>query len=139
VSSPSWEIQKVLVAQLKADTTFMGLISNRIYDEPETNLQYPYVVVGDAVENKWNDLSHNGFETYFSFHIYTKPSGLGFYQAKQIESAIDKILNMKKFALTGYTMVICQFDNAISDRENDIRIISVRYKILTDSDTLITF
>lgn len=134
MASPDWEVQKVLVAQLKADSTFMNLISDRIYDEPNTNLQYPYVVVGDAIENPDNNLARNGFETYLNFDIYTKPAGLGFYTAKQIQSAIDTVLNMKRFTMTGFTMIICMFDNAITDRDGDKRIISARYKVISQDN-----
>lgn len=137
--SASWEVQKVLVAQLKADSTFMNLISNRIYDEPNTNEQYPYVIVGDTIETSDNDLSHNGYDTSMNFMIKTKPAGLGFYQAKQILEEMNRILNMKIFDMTGFTMIICRFDNMITDRDNDIRTLSVRYQVLTDTSTIIKY
>lgn len=137
--SASWEVQKALYSALKADVTFMGLVGNKIYDEPPTNTDYPYVVISDTIEVSDNDLSHNGYETSVIFNIYTKPAGLGFYQAKKILERMNYILNMKKFALTGFTMLICRFDNMITERDSDIRIITARYMVLTDTDTLITF
>lgn len=137
--SASWEVQKVLVAQLKADSTFMNLIGNRIYDEPNTNEQYPYVIVGDTIETTDNSLSFNGYDTSISFTIKTKPGGLGFYTAKQILEEMNRILNMKKFAMTGFVMNICKFDNMVTDRDGDIRSILVRYQVLSDTNTLITF
>ena len=137
--SATWEVQKVVVAQLKADSTFMNLISNRISDEPPTNEEYPYVTVGDAVEVSDNSLSYNGYDTSITFMIHTKPAGLGTYTAKQILKAMNDVLNMKKFDMTGYTMIICKFDNAVTDRDGDKRNILVRYQVLSDTNTLITF
>ncbi len=129
----------MLVAQLKADSTFMDLISNRIYDEPNTNEQYPYVIVGDTIETTDNSLSYNGYDTSINFTIKTKPAGLGFYTAKQILNAMNDVLNMKKFAMDGFVMNICKFDNMVTDRDGDIRSILVRYQVLSDTNTLITF
>ena len=137
--SASWEVQKVLYEQLKADSTFMNLIGNRLYDEPETNEIYPYVVVGDSIEIPDNDLSHLGYDTSVTFTIKTKPAGLGFYTAKNILKEMNRILNNKIFDMTGFTMIICRFDNMITDRDNDIRTISVRYQVLTDTETKITY
>lgn len=137
--SASWEVQKALYSALKGDTTFMGLINNKLYDEPPTNSSYPYVTCSDMIEISDNDLSHRGFEVSAIFSIYTKPAGLGFYQAKQILGAMNTVLNIKRFSLTGYEMIVCKFDNAITERDDDIRIITVRYTVLVDSNTLITY
>ena len=137
--SAQWECQKVLYEQLKADSTFMALISNKLYDEPPTNLSYPYVVIGDSVEVPDNDLCHNGYDTDIMFKIYTKPGGLGFYTAKTILTAMNNVLNMKKFDMVGFTMIICKFDNSITQRNNDIRSITVRYNVLTDTMIDVSF
>lgn len=137
--SASWEAQKALYTQLKNDATFMNLIGSRLYDEPVTNNVYPYVMVGDTIEVPDNDLSHNGYDTSITFTIKTKPAGLGFYQGKQIVEEMNRILNMKIFDMTGFTMIICRFDNMITDRDGDIRTISVRYQVLSDTSTIIKY
>ena len=137
--SASWEVQRVLVAQLSADSTFMDLISNRLYDEPPTNEDYPYVVVGDTVETPDNSLTYNGYDTSLSFTIKTKPGGLGFATAKEILNAMNNVLNMKKFDMTGFTMIICKFDNMITNRDGDIRSIISRYQVISDTETVIKF
>jgi hypothetical protein len=124
---------------LIASTTLTNLIGSRLFDEPSTNSVYPYVVVGDTTEIPDNRLIRNGFECTLTFHIYTKPAGLGFYTAKKILEAMNAVLNMKKFAMTSYTMVICQFDNMATERDDDKRIISARYRVIAHSDTIITF
>lgn len=137
--SASWEAQKALYDQLKADSTFMNLIGDRLYDEPNTNETYPFVIVGDTIETSDNTLYYNGYDTSINFTIKTKPAGLGFYPAKQILEEMNRILNMKKFAMDSLTMIICKFDNMVTDRDGDIRSILVRYQVLSDSNTLITF
>ena len=128
--SASWEAQVALYNALIADSTLMNLISSRIYDEPPTDLDYPYVVLGgmtEVAENRHNAL---GYSVTATFTIYTKPFGLGSYQAKNILTNMNRILNMKSFSLTSYTMLKCYFENAMYGREQDIRTIDVRYRIL---------
>lgn len=137
--SPSWEVQKTLYDQLVADSVFMDLIGNKIYDEPPTNEGYPYVVIGDSIEIPDNDLSHNGYDVSALFYIYAKDEGLGYWKAKKIFVEMNRILNMKKFSMDNYNMIICRFDNMITDREKDKRVLTVRYQVLVDSDQLVTF
>ena len=128
--SASWEVQKVLYDKLKANSTFMNLISS-LSDEPPTNQTQPYVVVGDAIENTDNTICKNGYEVIQFFKIYTKPGKLGFYPAKQIYIAMNNVLNMKKFTLSGNLyMINCKLDNMQTIRKDDIRQITARYQVL---------
>lgn len=137
--SAQWEVQKALYNQLSADNTFMTMIGSRLFDEPPTNSEYPYVILGDAVEIPDNTLSFNGYDTSVTFMIKTKPAGLGSYTCKTILQEMNRILNMKKFTMDTLTMIICRFENAITDRSGDIRSMSVRYQVLSDTNTEITF
>jgi len=134
-----WEVQKAIYTALTANTNLMTLVSNRIYDEPPTNETYPYLVIGDAQEIDQNRLAYKGYEIQSTIVIYTKPAGLGFYTAKKIGEEVSNSLNCKKLHLTGYTMVICKLDNSYTNREDDKRILTVRYMSLVDEDILITF
>jgi hypothetical protein len=137
--SAQWEAQVALYDALMANSTFTTLISSRLYDEPPTNSAYPYVVIGNTTEITDNRLNYNGFDVTITFDIFTKPGGLGFWQAKKILEAMNTVLNVKKMSMSNYTMLICQFVNSITDRDDDIRIISARYRVLCHSDTAISF
>jgi hypothetical protein len=117
----------------------MNLISDNLYDEPLTNLTYPYVVLGDGFENPDNTLCYNGFDVIIFFKIYVKSGSLGYYNAKQIIKAMNDVLNMKKFAMDGYDMIICKYDGSSVVRDDDIRSINVRYNVLADTNTAIAF
>lgn len=134
------ETQKAIYDAMVADTTLTSLVSAaNIVDEPKTDLDYPYIVIGDATEIPDNRHRYLGYEVTHTLHIYTKPAGLGFYTAGKILERLNQILNMKRFALTNYNMLVCLFDNAVNDRDNDKRIISVRYRILCHSNTEVTY
>ena len=125
-----WEVQKALVAALKADTDFMSSINNRIYDEPPTNQKYPYVLVGDMTEIPDNRHTFLGFNITSTFTIWTKPGGLGFSQAKEITRKMNTVLNMKIFPLGGsFSMIICFLEDVTTAREDQYRVIRVIYRV----------
>jgi hypothetical protein len=137
--SAMWEVQKALYDALKADSTFMNLINNKLYDEPETNEDYPYVTIGEGQETTANRLSMRGYDNLVIFNIFTKPHGLGFYPAKQINAEMVRVLDHKKFTLENYVMVICKYENAIPNRDGDTRILHSRFRVITHSNELITY
>ena len=100
---------------------------------------YPYIVIGDMTEIPFNKHRGLGYEITHTMHIYTKPYGLGFYTASQILKRLNTLLNMKRFTLTSYHMLVCLLDSSRTERDGDKRIISVRYRILCDSDTIVTY
>lgn len=137
--SATWEVQKAIYDTLANDSTFMNLISNRLYDEPVTNNQYPYVLLGDCTEIPDNRLIKNGYEVTATLFIYTKDEGLGYYKGKQIYKEMNRLLNVKKPSLDTLTTVICELDNMYTDREDDKRVISVRYRFIAHDNNTNTF
>jgi hypothetical protein len=125
--SAAWEVQKALYDAMVADTTLTTLVSNRIYDEPPTDVQYPYIVIGDMTEIPDNRHRLLGYDVTHTIHIYTQPYGLGFYPATKILERLNVVLNMKRFNLSSFNMLVCKLDNAINERDGDKRIISARY------------
>ena len=128
--SANWEVQKAVYSTLKTDTTFTNLVST-IVDEPDTNKDYPYVLIGEGTENPDDNHSTLGYETFLNLIIYTKPAGLGYYTATQILTRMNALLNTKRLTLDSLRMLICVYDNSSKFRNKDIRGINVRYKILT--------
>lgn len=136
--SAKWEVQKSIYNALATNSTFMTLISNRLYDEPETNQQYPYVTLGEATEVIDNTHDKLGYNITLTCAIYTKPYGLGYYQGDSIYAEMNNSLNMKKLTMsTGYRMIICKLDymyNEVELREQrtdgEKRVHYVRYRVL---------
>jgi hypothetical protein len=128
--SAQWEVQKAIYTALSTDNTFMTKIGSRLYDEPPTNESFPYVTIGQMVENKYNRFNSKGFEVIARIDIYTKSGRLGFKPAKEILIEMNRILNQKILTLTGYTMIQCYFDNSDTERDEDKRILSANYIVL---------
>jgi hypothetical protein len=127
--SVKWYVQEALYNALTSSSTFTTIVSNKIFDEPPTNTTYPYVVIGNATEVPECTHDKKGYNVTMTNFIYTKPYGLGFYQGDMILKAMNDVLHMKRFTMTGYNMIICKLDNTVWSREDDKRIIDVRYRL----------
>ena len=132
--SAQWEVQKALYTALSADSAFMTKIGSRLYDEPPTNETFPYVTIGYMIENKYNRFNNEGYEISARFDIYTKSGRLGYKPAKEILVEMNRILNLKRFNLTGYNMIQCYYETSDTERDEDKRILSARYTILTQAN-----
>lgn len=131
-----WEVQKAIVSTLTGSTTVTSLIGSAIYDEPPTNVQYPYVVVMDGEELPNDNHNRLGFEATCTLFIYTKSSGLGWYQAVKILDAFNEVLNRKRLELDTLFCEICKLDNVIKNRVDETRILEVQYSVLTSKNSL---
>jgi hypothetical protein len=131
--SAMWECQKAIYTALSSDTTFMTKIGSRLYDEPPTNEAFPYVIIGQMTEGRFNKLGSKGFEVQARIDIYTKSGRLGFKPSKEIQVEVDRLLNLKRFNLTGFNMVQCYLETTDTERDEDKRIITSRYNILVES------
>ena len=127
--SAMWECQKAIYTALSSDSSFMTKIGSRLYDEPPTNETFPYVTIGQMLETRYNKLDSKGFEVYARIDIYTKSGKMGYKPSKEIQVDVDRLLNLKRFNLTGYNMVQCFLDSTDTERDEDKRIISTRYII----------
>jgi hypothetical protein len=131
--SAMWECQTALYTALSGDATFMTKIGSRLFDEPPTNQAFPYVTLGNMIETRNNKLLSKGFEVSARIDIYTKSGRLGYKPAKEIQVEVDRILNLKRFNLSGYNMVQCYLEATSTERDEDKRIVSSRYTILVET------
>lgn len=130
--SAQWEVQKAIYTALSTDTAFMTKIGSRLYDEPPTNESFPYVTIGSMIENRSNKLKEKGFEIFARIDIYTKSGRLGYKPAKEILVEMNRVLNQKRLSLTGFNMIQIFFDNSDTERDEDKRILTVRYIVLCE-------
>jgi len=128
----TWETQKSLYTALSGDTAFMTKIGSRLYDEPPTDESYPYVVLGNMIESRWNKISSIGYQVTAVISIYTKSGRLGYKTSKEILQEMNRVLNRKKFNMATLKMVQCFYDTSDTERDEDKRIINARYIILSE-------
>lgn len=132
--SAQWEVQKAIYTALSTDSAFMTKIGSRLYDEAPTNESFPYVTLGNMTEIKYNRLTNKGFEISARIDIYTKSGRLGYKPAKEILVEMNRILNQKRFNMTGFNMIQIYFETSDTERDGDKRIITARYTVLTQEN-----
>jgi Protein of unknown function (DUF3168) len=128
-----FEAQKLIYNALSGDSTFMNLISNRLYDQPDTNEIYPYVIIGNGTSQ--NHLTHgkDGIFEFMNITIFTKPDSLGWYPAKNIVKSIRSKLHLKKFSINStYKNCICIQDSENRENTGTYRNIDLVYKIIIE-------
>ena len=134
-----WEGQKAIVSTLTSSATFTSLVAT-VYDEPPTNADYPYVVIGGGTEVSDNNLQRLGFEATLTLFVYTRPYGLGWYPAYQIYDAMNEVLNVRKLTFENdVSNLFIKSDSIPSEeKEGDKRILHCRYRFWTQQDNLHT-
>lgn len=128
-----FEAQKIIYDALSANTSFMTLISNRLYDQPDTNEVYPYVIIGNGTST--NHLTHgkDGINEFINITIFTKSGGLGWYPCKTIANAIRGILHLKKFTINStYRNCIVIQESENREHNGDYRNIDLTYKVIIE-------
>lgn len=129
----TFEAQKLIYNALSGNTGFMSLIGNRLYDQPETNEIYPYVIIGNGLTT--NHLTHgkDGINEFINITIFTKPGSLGWYTSKKISESIRSILQLKKFNTSAtYKNCIVIQDGENREHNGDYRNIDLTYKIIVE-------
>ena len=107
---PSLELQRVIVATLKADAAVNALIAGRVYDRVPSPATFPYVVVGDdQVSQAHAQCLEGSTEVFSSLHAWSRE--VGKVEAKKIAGAVVTALNGAPLALTGYRLVLIEHDN----------------------------
>ena len=107
---PSLELQRVIVATLKADAAVNALIAGRIYDRVPSPETFPYVVVGDdQVSQAHAQCLEGSTEVFSSLHAWSR--AVGKVEAKNIAGAIVTALNGASLALNGFRCVLIEHDN----------------------------
>lgn len=131
MGSPIKLIERQMVTKLKADATFLSLVPGSIHSRIPENPSYPYVRIGDALEDKFNTFGRVGKDTSIRLYIFsTKPTD---EEALDIYSAIDDVLDDCSLTLTGWTEVLCSFDSfqIINETDNRSRYGVLTYKVIT--------
>lgn len=130
-----FEAQKIIYNALVGNSTLMSLVSNRIYDEPNDNLDYPYVTIGDGGSKPFLRHNGDGLDSYFLITIFTNPGDLGYYPAEEIASEIKSSIHLKQLTCFDANIknVITKEGSLTRKREGQYRIIELNYRVLLES------
>jgi hypothetical protein len=125
-------LQHSLYSALTGDATLMAQIKG-VYDYVY-GVDYPYVVIGDAVENTWDCLGRttiSSSEGYDVEHtIYIVSDSPGFKESLDILVNVERVLNAG-ITISGYTVILDSLRKTTKrDNINGVRIIPVVVRFL---------
>lgn len=111
MTSPSHELQIVIVNRLKSDAGVTALVAGRVYDDvlPEadrnadTGAAWPYISMGPSDELSDDADCIDGFEITFQIDCWSRD--VGFPEVRKIADTVRHALNDEDMPLTENAMV----------------------------------
>jgi hypothetical protein len=97
------ELQKTLVALLKADATLAAIVGARVYDTPPQDPAYPYVSFGPSKGLSWDTDTGLGWDASLQIDTWSRKPGR--VEAAQIMTAINAAVHRSDLSLD--TQVSC--------------------------------
>lgn len=144
--NPATPIQRAIVAILRADSAFVGLLAPikgvtpstpAVVDEPAEGQSKPYIRVGDHLSTPDNDHTSKGREVTETIHVWTqaRSNAPGQAIADRVTALLDhKVVGFSAaLAADGHRCVTIrqEFDQALEDPDPQIRHHVLRFRIQT--------
>ena len=101
--TPHLELQKAVVAALKADAALSALVGDRVYDRAPQRVVFPYVAIGEMQVLSDDVDCISGFEVYLTIHVWSRAYGR--VECREISSAIYDVLHEAELNLNGLAFV----------------------------------
>jgi hypothetical protein len=135
IALPEWELQQDVYSILNADSTIKTTLAASVYNEVPDTPSFPYLEIGQIIDNPQYHKSGALPEVVATIHIYTTYRGDKL--TNQLATAAVTALTGGSYSLTGFTVLICSFDNYIIvpvetyDQDRTVRhgILYMRYLI----------
>jgi hypothetical protein len=103
VTSPSLELQGVIVSRLKADSAVWALVADRVYDNVPKNAGFPRVTLGATDETSDDADCIEGLA--ISFQVDCWSQDVGFPQIRQMSDAVRRSLHNADLTLKDNALV----------------------------------
>jgi hypothetical protein len=113
----SLELQKAVVARLKADAGVTALVGQRIYDRVPPDAVFPSVSLGPEQTAPSRADCYDGREITFQVDVWSR--AVGFPEVKRIAEAVRAALQDAPLSLTGHRLLDITFTEARTFRDPD--------------------
>lgn len=130
--SPLGPIQDAVYGVLSGDATLGALISG-VFDEVPEGTPYPYVTLGEALEQPDNAHDRFGRQSVLTLHVWSLHRG--FSEANAIASRVVALLDHNPLTVVGRHHVVTRYEFSQSLRDPDtpgLRHIPLRFRVITE-------
>lgn len=106
-----------------------------VHDEIPEPAAWPYIVVGEAIEQPDNTHNRFGWQTLATLHIWSRYEG--FAEANAIASHVTRLLDHQPLDVSGRHHVVTrsEFAQTLRDPEPGIRHVVLRFRIFTERES----
>ncbi|MDR6633760.1 hypothetical protein J2X72_002560 [Phyllobacterium sp. 1468] len=132
MTSAGLELQKALLALLRADGALEKLIEGRVYDRVPEKAVFPYVTLGAANIYDWSTGTERGSEHLFTLNIWNRASGRK--SVFTIMNIIERLLDKPVLTLVGHRVanLALQYSQARAEDNRDGYLGVLRYRAVTE-------
>jgi hypothetical protein len=129
--TPLGPIQAAVYDLLTGDAALMGLVTG-VWDEVPEGTAYPYVVIGEALEQPEGAHDRFGRQTVITLHVWTDTRG--FTATTQITARLVALLDHQPLTIAGHHHVSTryEFSQTLRDPKPHLRHIPIRFRIFTE-------
>ena len=129
--TPLGPIQEAVYGVLSGDATLAALVAG-VFDEVPEGTRYPYVTIGEALEQPANSHDRFGRETVLTLHVWTVSRG--FTDGMAIAARLVALLDHQPLTITGHHHVATryEFSQTLRDPEPHVRHIPIRFRVVTE-------
>lgn len=114
---------------LSGDSTLTALAT--VTGDRSDDTPYPFVLVGDGIEKPWHGFGgasvNKGYNDLIRTHIYSSYEGDD--EALTILDRIVTLLDYQALTVTGFSSVLCEYEQSRVLRESDADRIEVRHVV----------
>jgi len=101
----SFALQQAIYATLAASPDLQALIGDppRLFDFVPRESDFPYVVIGDAIQSDWSTATEDGTEHQLTINAWSRSTG--HKEVKAVAEIIRSSLNNAALAISGATLI----------------------------------
>lgn len=126
-------LQQAMYERAAADEALVAMVSGVFDEVPETKV-YPYVTLGEAIEQPDNTHSNYGAKTDVAFHIWSDYRG--YLEGNTIGGRLVELFDHQPLEIEGHRVVTVRFKQTTPMRDPDpnLRHVIVRFQVITEQE-----
>lgn len=97
--------QKAIISALKANTDIISLVSERVYDQPPSRAQRPFIRMGGVEVRPLRSDCGKAATVTFGVEAHSRPETSGRVEATRCAEAIVNALDVSPIEISGFTLV----------------------------------
>ena len=133
MSAASWALQRIIYQTLSNAPELMSRVGGAgIYSSPPSAAEFPFITIGQTVDQDWSTGTEDGNEHSLTLHIWSRAdSALEVYEITQI---LRDLLNDQALTFDDHYLVHLrhEFSQARIDPDGETLHGIVRYRALTE-------